>query len=129
MISEALFNLGLVMLIIHELDAVKRKEWRIFPFLRTLEDDTGYKTFILLHIPILFILFFLNSTLLNEAKIWFQFSFDLFLIIHLVLHFIFRNDEKNQFNNRLSKSIIYITALVGTVHLMLLFYTYYFGSE
>ncbi len=120
MINDIIFNLGFALLLTHELDAIKRKEWRIFPLIKNFEEDFGYKLFVLFHIPLIFILLWLNLNLVEELKFWFRICFDAFLIIHLGLHILFRNAEKNEFNNGFSKFLISITALIGFAHLFLI---------
>lgn len=36
----------------HELDAVKRHEWRVLPLLRSLPERMGEQVFIWLHVPL-----------------------------------------------------------------------------
>ena len=51
---DLIFYLGIACLFTHELDAIQRHEWRIFPFLRKLKDETAFYIFTLLHIPLWF---------------------------------------------------------------------------
>ena len=50
--SHPFFFLGFTVLLVHEMDAVRLGEWRIFPLLRSLRDETAYAAFTALHVPI-----------------------------------------------------------------------------
>lgn len=50
--SEALFAIGLALLLSHELDAVRQAEWQVLPLLRWLDDATGYLVFVMAHVPL-----------------------------------------------------------------------------
>jgi hypothetical protein len=54
---RALFYLALSFMIIHEMDAVRCREWRIFPGLSRMNESLAFKIFIIAHIP-LFLLYF-----------------------------------------------------------------------
>jgi len=118
--TDLIFYLGLSLLFTHELDAIKRHEWRIFPGLSNLKEATSYRVFVILHIP-LFFLFLLNLCHPHESiRYWFQMCVDGFLIIHLGLHHIFKSNIKNEFTETFSKFIIRLMALTGLIHIILL---------
>ena len=48
--SHPFFFLGFALLLVHEMDAVRLGEWRIFPLLRSLRDEAGYAAFAALHV-------------------------------------------------------------------------------
>ncbi|WP_410528128.1 DUF6713 family protein [Sphingobacterium sp. IITKGP-BTPF85] len=50
----------------HEMDAVRCKEWRIFPGLALLKESWGYAVFMLAHIPLFYSLY---GDLRNPQKI------------------------------------------------------------
>lgn len=106
--------LGLVFIVMHEMDAVRCKEWRIFPGLSFLNDKLGLIVFILLHIP-LFYWILLEFQLNNEN---FRKGFNYFLIIHLFLHILFLTHKKNAFKDWISWSIIFGAALFGLLDLL-----------
>ncbi len=39
------FYLAISFILMHEMDAIRCKEWRIFPLLSMLNDDLGFKVF------------------------------------------------------------------------------------
>lgn len=109
------FNLlGIAFIFVHELDAIRCKEWRIFPGLSLLNDKLGYLFFSYLHIPlILWILYEVKSG--NEN---FTYYFNIFLIIHLFLHLLFLMHKKNEFKDWISWVIIIGAALCGLIDLI-----------
>ena len=69
--KDFLFFINLSLLVIHEFDAIRRKEWRLFVFLKDLEDELAYQIFTLLHLPFLLLIFWF----LTQATAPSQFSF------------------------------------------------------
>jgi hypothetical protein len=99
------------------MDAIRCKEWRIFPGLSWLSDKLGFKIFILLHIPLFFLLFhFLYGSGLTKEFVQ---GLDIFFIIHFVLHLLFLMHQKNQFKDWLSWTIISAAALCGMADLLI----------
>lgn len=98
----------------HELDAIQQHEWRIFPFIASLNETTGYRVFVIAHIP----LFAAIIGLADDRS--FQIGFDLFLIAHVGLHWLYRKHPQFTFNNAFSQSLIVGAGLLGGLHLILL---------
>ena len=97
----------------HELDAVRRHEWRVLPLTSFLPDRIGAEIFIWLHIPILW------------ALLWFdqrggalRLCIAAFAVVHVTLHWFYRNHPANEFNNRSSWSLIVLTGVLGAVYLV-----------
>jgi hypothetical protein len=108
------FLLGTALILIHEMDAIRCKEWRIFPGLSFLNDRVGMIVFVFLHIPLFYwVLFELQYG--NEQ---FRNGFDIFLIIHFFLHLLFLLHKKNEFKDWVSWTIIAGAGLCGFVDLM-----------
>lgn len=118
--TNLIFYFGLSLLFTHELDAIKRHEWRIFPGLSNLKEALSYRLFVALHIPLFFLLLWLLCHPNESVRFWFQFGIDSFLIIHLVLHHVFKSNSKNEFTEPFSKIIIHLMALIGLIHIILL---------
>lgn len=53
-----LFIFMITLLLIHEMDAIRTKEWRMFIVLKDMPDEKAYKIFTLAHIPLYFIAIF-----------------------------------------------------------------------
>ena len=119
-IPDLIFYTGFSLLITHELDAIQRHEWRIFPFLSSLKEDIAYQIFVIAHVPLIVFLLWLMNHSSENVRYWFQVSFDIFLIIHLGLHSLLKSHKKNEFTSVLSKIIIMLMALSGLLHLILL---------
>ncbi|MDW3193786.1 MAG: DUF6713 family protein [Cytophagales bacterium] len=108
------FTLGLSFILLHELDAIRCHEWRMFPLTSFLPERTGMIVFLYLHIP-LFYWILLPSTL-NDPT--FKYGFSIFLIVHCFLHIGFLWHKKNEFKDWISWSLIILAALCGMLHLL-----------
>ena len=113
------FYLGLAALFVHEMDAVKRKEWRMFPGLSKLKDETGYYIFTGLHLPLYFLVFWLLQK--PETSSTIILILDAFFIIHLLLHIFLRNAPKNKFSGKFAIALIWITGISGVLDLLFYF--------
>lgn len=120
MTIDLLFYIGLALLLTHELDAVQRHEWRMFPFICKLKDDVAYYVFITLHVPLLVLLLWLMCHPSEDVRYWFQVSMDLFFVAHFGLHKLLQSHRKYEFTGLFSKTIILLMAITGLVHLALL---------
>ena len=107
------FLLGTTFILMHEIDAIRCREWRIFPGLSLLSDKVGMILFIFLHIP-LFYWVLLEIQTNHEV---FVHRFDIFLIVHFFLHIMFLLHKNNEFKDWISWSIISGAGLCGAVDL------------
>lgn len=103
------YILGLAFIFIHETDAIRCKEWRIFPGLSFLNDKVGSTLFVFLHIPLFY--WVLLETQNNNAH--FRIAFNYFLITHLIVHLLFLFHKRNEFKDWISWVIIGRAALFG----------------
>ena len=113
--EDALFFLTLSLLFCHELDAIRHHEWRLFAFLNRLDDDSAYRVFTVLHIP-LFGLFLWFVAYPAEG---FTLFVDFFVVVHLGLHWWFRSHPRYEFEGFVSNFFIVGTAVAGVSHLAL----------
>ena len=113
--SELVFDLVLALFIAHELDAMQRHEWRIFPILRNLPDAVAHLLFTLVHVPLLVVFFWLMNNAL--AQQWFRPALSAFAMVHVWLHWLMRHHPRYELNNRLSWGLIVATGLAGALHL------------
>jgi hypothetical protein len=120
MVTDSIFYIGIVLLLTHELDAISCHEWRMFPFICRLEESLGYRVFVMLHIPLLVLIFWFITHSSESMRYGFQVGMDIFFILHLGIHYLFRSHPKNEFRGTFSKSLIWLTALAGFVHLILI---------
>ncbi|MGG3857976.1 DUF6713 family protein [Metabacillus fastidiosus] len=110
-----LFNLSLFLL--HEMDAIRNSEWKMFIVLKDMEDSKAYKVFTFIHLPLYTIILTLLFSEYQTIVFWFL---DLFLIIHAILHLFFEKHPRNKFKNTFSRSIIYPMGILAAIHLLLL---------
>ena len=119
---DLIFYLGLALLLIHEIDAIRCQEWRMMVILKNMENKKAYQIFTLFHIPVLILIFWFLGQPNMVVRFWFQIIVDSFLIIHKLLHLLFRNHKENSFTSGFSKGIINGMAIVGLVHLVLILF-------
>lgn len=114
--EKILVTMICALLLIHEMDAIRLREWKLFILLRDMKDETAYRIFTILHLPlymlILYMVFYGNAT---ASALW-KGIIDLFLIGHGILHFGFRKHKENGFTSLFSKSIIYIMPVLAVLH-------------
>jgi len=113
---HGLFYLGLALLSCHELDAVARHEWRLLPGLNLLDDGAGQAAFVLLHVPVFALLFWLTGHRTDTVRRRSQLAVDAFLVLHAVAHFALSGHELYEFQGPVAAITIYGGALVGAVH-------------
>lgn len=113
MIEHVFFYLGVSFILVHEMDAVRCKEWRIFPGLSLLKDEAGFIVFILAHIPLYWLLFWGLMRQGNPEEL--IKGLDLFFVIHMGLHVLFLMHRKNEFKDTISWVIISGAAICGLV--------------
>ncbi len=113
------FFIAFGFLLTHEMDAVRRHEWKVFPLLSQISDDErGYMLFTAIHIPLyVFLLWGISadSTILNQS---FVRGLDIFCIIHILLHLFFIKHPYYQFNNWYSWILIFGAGLAGGIDLL-----------
>jgi hypothetical protein len=115
-VARWVFFINLSLLLLHEMDAVRRGEWRMFPFLKTLPEERAYRLFTLLHLPLYTLLLWLLG---EGAPVPGMAAVDLLLVAHAVLHRCCEGHPGNAFRSRFSRSIIYAMAGLALLHLAL----------
>ncbi len=116
MTNHAFFYLGLSLIMMHEMDAIRCREWRIFPGLSFLNDHLGFNVFMLAHVPLYYYVF---SSLQGENKESFMYGFSVFLVIHFGLHVLFLMHKKNAFTDWISWTIIGGAGACGLLEILL----------
>ncbi len=102
--ENLLFYIALSFILVHEMDAVHCKEWRIFPGLKLLDDKLGYIIFTVAHIPLYIFIFWAISYPAN-SKIVIT-GLEAFFIVHVFLHILLLRNKKNMFKGWLSWTLI-----------------------
>ena len=111
------FYLGLSLLTMHEMDAIRCKEWRIFPGLSMLSDNLGQKVFILVHFPLFYFVFW-NLTHSENIDAFIK-GFNIFMIVHLGLHILFLRHKNNEFKDWISWTLIIGAGLFGLIDIII----------
>ncbi len=113
--EHSVFLVGFAFLLVHEMDAVRCREWRILPVLSRLDDSAGYVAFTALHVPIYALLFW---GLIGDASVGLIVGLDVFLVVHLALHVLLRNHPENQFRTALSWVLFTAAGVCGAIDLL-----------
>ncbi len=114
---NTLFYYGLSFMIVHEMDAVRCREWRIFPGLSQLNESLAFKIFLLAHIPVFLTLFWVLKT--SEDISGVVFWLDIFFMIHVVLHLIFLKHKNNEFKDWISWTFILGAGIFGLFDILI----------
>jgi hypothetical protein len=116
---DAAFYLGLGALFTHELDAVPNHEWRGMPLLGTLPDDTGMLVFIAAHVPLFAILIALVASRDERIRGLSRLGISVFLVVHGLLHVLSAGEPTYEFSSPLSRLLIFGSAVLGALYLVL----------
>jgi hypothetical protein len=95
----------------HELDAVRRREWRVLPLTRFLPDRVGEEVFVWAHLPLLLLVL-----VFSDAE-GFRIGLAAFAVVHVGLHWLFRRHPANEFNNPSSWALILLTGALGGIYI------------
>lgn len=106
---------GTSCLLIHEADAIRRHEWRLFYGLNRLEDDPARIVFQLLHLPLYAVILYYGFVAASPA---FTCYYAWFLVLHLLAHVLFLRHSKNEFVGVESWLWIVGAALGGAIYLV-----------
>jgi len=116
--KNLLFNLGLATLFTHELDAVTQAEWHLLYILRDLPEKIAATTFVILHVPLFALIFWLGFNEKPNIRDWSRVIFATFLIIHAGLHKALENHPLYNFNSPMSQGLIFGAGLLGFIYLI-----------
>jgi hypothetical protein len=115
--NKIFFYLGLSAIIIHEMDAVRCKEWRIFPGLSFLDDNRGFKIFMIAHVPLFYFLFWGLMAQSDSSQL--NFGLDICFIVHVGLHLLFLRHKKNEFKDSVSWTVVLSAGLFGLIDILI----------
>lgn len=116
-----LFTTILSLLLVHEMDAIRTKEWKMFTVLKDMAEEKAYRVFAIIHLPLYIIVLYLISCGGATSNYVLKLFIDIFLLGHSVIHYGFRNHKSNGFQSLFSKGIIYLMPILVLLHLCLLF--------
>lgn len=119
-VIQVLFFINVSLILVHEMDAIRCKEWKMFIILKDIKEEYGYLIFTLLHLPIYFLclasIFNYIKYLNSREYIW----IDVILILHSIVHFLFRKNKNNKFSKLFSQFIIYGISLIAMMRIILI---------
>ncbi|MCP3993753.1 MAG: hypothetical protein GY722_01630 [bacterium] len=118
--GDLIFFLAISSLLLHEMDAIDKKEWRLLFVLRKLPDEGALRWFILLHLPLLVALLALVAAEPSTATRSIEGGVDVFLIGHAVLHEILSVRGDSSFASTFSRVLIWSAGLFAALHLLYL---------
>jgi hypothetical protein len=119
--ADLLFFTAVSLLVLHEMDAIDKKEWRLLFVLRRLPDEGALRWFILLHLPLFVALMALVAASESTTVHWIEGGVDAFLIVHAGLHEQLGFRGEMAFANAFSRSLIWSAAGLGALHIGYLF--------
>ena len=93
-----LFYISLALFLVHEMDAIRQREWSMLPAISRLNNRTAYLVFTSIHIPfygLLFYLLMINEAVREELIL----ILNIFFIFHAGLHIAFTNHRNNNFKS------------------------------
>ena len=116
MIAADLLFFGMVgLLATHELDAVQKHEWRVLPLTSWMSDELGRIVFLVAHVPLFFLIAWVGAQGSMSPP---AFLLSGFSIVHIGLHWVFRNNPKYEFRGLISNSLIAGAGVFGGAHLI-----------
>lgn len=114
MMLKILLWLNISLLYAHELDAVRKREWRMMLFADKVNDETAYRIFAGLHVPLFAAVFWFMEYRFSQLY-WFVTVFGVF---HFILHSVFKKHIENRMRNAFSRSIIVFIFLVSVISII-----------
>ena len=114
-----LYYLGLAALFTHEMDAVRAQEWKLLYVLRGLPEATAEPAFLLLHLPLFFVLLWLSQHETARLREGFRLLAGAFLVVHAGLHARLGEHPLNAFDGVVSNGLIYTAGAFGGLYLLL----------
>jgi len=110
------FLLGFCLLLTHEMDAIRCKEWTMFPVTETMGEDAGYRAFTAVHVP-LYALMLQGLVRGGGVTRTLVVGMDIFSVVHVALHLLRLNDPRNRFTSAFSWVLILGAGLCGALDL------------
>ena len=98
----------------HELDAMKRHEWRVLPLTSFLPEQIGEQGFVWMHV-VLFALLLWGGD--GDSASATRIGRSAFAFAHVGLHILFRRRPAYEFNNLSFWALIVLTGALGAAYL------------
>ena len=116
--APALHALLLGALFSDEVDAVSRREWRLY-VLRAMPEDDARTWFTLIHMPLFSAVLGGSFGIRKRAGAWGRVGVAAFRILHAGLHLRLARHPRNEFRGPLSWGLIHGGAVLGAVSLLM----------
>ena len=115
--DSALLYLTIAFLSVHELDAIRCREWRIFPLTAFLPEPAGERVFVWSHVPLFALLAWIAASGPASGP---AIGLSVFATLHAVAHLLYLRHPRNEFVSFRSWAIILGAAVCGALHLVAL---------
>jgi hypothetical protein len=115
------FVLNFSILLLHEMDAIRAKEWKMFILFRSMPEKTAYVIFSIIHLPLYFWAIFTITQPFSSSYAFAYLLINSFLIVHTIIHFFFRKHPANKFSSVYSNMLIYTMGIIALIHLIMIF--------
>lgn len=112
-VARHVYTLMVAFFLTHEVDAALRHEWRVLPLTSFLPDAIGREVFLWGHVPIFAAVFWLGD------RAGFRRGLAAFAVMHVGLHWLFRNHPAYEFDNPTSWLLILIPGALGAAYLVI----------
>jgi hypothetical protein len=116
-LNHPFFLLGFCFLLVHEMDAIRCKEWRVFPLTSRMDEELGYLVFTAVHIP-LYALLLWGLYGGDDSGRWLIVGLDTFFVVHVGLHVLYLNHPEYRFRSVFSWVLILGAGIFGGVDLL-----------
>ncbi len=114
--NTVIYYLGLSLFLTHELDAVRRGEWKLLYVLQSLPDAAAFSWFAAMHVPLFFVVLWFSQHSNDRLRLRFRLVVALSLVIHALLHFRLSDDPLYEFSGWLSNALIYGAGFMGATY-------------
>lgn len=118
-LKDKVFYLAVGVFFTHELDAMRNHEWLVLPLTSWLPNEYGEIVFLWAHVPLFALLVAALSSLNMKIRHNTQLGFSIFLVVHSILHVVFMQHEKYEFESLSSNILIFGGGLLGALHIVM----------
>ncbi len=118
--AKFLFILIISLFLVHEMDSVRNKEWRMMAVLKNMPEDAAFKLYTGLHIPLFFFILFIMVQSGPQMSLAFCIIMDVLLVAHTLIHFFFRRHKNNSFESVFSNVLIYIVGVLAIIQFIIM---------
>jgi hypothetical protein len=112
--AALLYHATVAVLLTHELDALKRHEWRVLPLTSWLSDRVGEQVFLWAHVPLVVALLWFGETPAPGA---FREGVAAFAVLHVGLHWAYRHHPAYEFRGPSAWGLIVLAGVCGAAYL------------